>query len=100
MCVCVCVCVCVCRWRQDDLARADQELLRAAQQRRAEELEKVQRSHRTEASLQEQQVRARLGTREGPGQEGRGGTGEGGRGGEKEGGVGVTGEDGLRRWLG
>eukprot|EP00198_Chlamydomonas_reinhardtii_P001939 XP_001691275.1 polyadenylated-RNA export factor [Chlamydomonas reinhardtii] len=41
-----------------------QELLRAAQQRRAEELEKVQRSHRTEASLQEQQIKRLMEQRE------------------------------------
>ncbi|KAG2429003.1 hypothetical protein HXX76_011246 [Chlamydomonas incerta] len=50
--------------KQDDLARADQELLRAAQQRRNEELEKVQRSHRTEASLQEQQIKRLMEQRE------------------------------------
>ncbi|GLC49071.1 hypothetical protein PLESTB_000179300 [Pleodorina starrii] len=40
-----------------DLQRQDEEQLRVQQRRRDEVLEKVQSSHRTEASLQEQQVK-------------------------------------------
>ncbi|KAG2495219.1 hypothetical protein HYH03_006825 [Edaphochlamys debaryana] len=50
--------------KQDDLQRADQEALRQQQQRRAEVLEAVQRTHRTEASLQEQQIKRLVEQRE------------------------------------
>ncbi|GFR52145.1 hypothetical protein Agub_g14660 [Astrephomene gubernaculifera] len=50
--------------KQDDLLRGDQEQLRQQQARRQEVLQRVSRSHATEASMQEQQIKRLMEQRE------------------------------------